>query len=52
MGRTFDCLNCIGICCSVYTWVEVNKRDVNRIAKHFRITRRALAACGHGYVRL
>ncbi|MFL6213060.1 MAG: YkgJ family cysteine cluster protein [Blastocatellia bacterium] len=38
MGKTFDCLNCVGICCSVYNRVEVSKRDINRIARHFRIT--------------
>jgi Fe-S-cluster containining protein len=38
MGNTYDCLNCVGICCSVYTRVEVTKRDINRIARHFRIT--------------
>jgi Fe-S-cluster containining protein len=38
MGKTFDCLNCVGICCSVYNRVEVSKHDINRIARHFRIT--------------
>ena len=38
MGNTYDCLNCVGICCSVYTRVEVTKRDINRIARHFRTT--------------
>jgi uncharacterized protein len=44
MGKTFDCFNCIGICCSVYTWVEVTKRDVNRIAKHFGLSPEAALA--------
>jgi Fe-S-cluster containining protein len=44
MGKTFDCLNCIGICCSVYNRIEVTKRDVNRIAKHFGITPEAATA--------
>jgi uncharacterized protein len=44
MGNTFDCLNCVGICCSVYTRVEVSKRDINRIARHFRITPEAATA--------
>jgi hypothetical protein len=34
----FDCLNCIGICCSVYDHVQVGKRDVRRLAKHFGLS--------------
>src|ERR1044072_1228074 len=37
-GKSFDCLNCVGICCSVYTRVGVGKRDIKRLAKHFGIT--------------
>jgi Fe-S-cluster containining protein len=36
--ESYDCLNCVGICCSVYTRVEVSKRDIQRLAKHFGIT--------------
>lgn len=31
----FDCLKCIGICCSVYDHIPVTPRDVQRLAKHF-----------------
>jgi len=44
MGKTFDCLNCVGICCSVYNRVEVTGRDINRIARHFNITPEAATA--------
>ena len=43
MAKTFDCLNCVGICCSVYRHIEVSKRDLNRIARHFGITPEAAA---------
>ena len=44
MEKKFDCLNCVGICCSVYHQVEVSKRDLNRIARHFGITPEAAAS--------
>lgn len=31
----YDCLNCIGICCSVYDEVPVKRRDIARLARHF-----------------
>jgi hypothetical protein len=31
----YDCLNCIGICCSVYDEVPVSRRDILRLARHF-----------------
>lgn len=31
----YDCLNCIGICCSVYDEVPVTRRDILRLARHF-----------------
>ena len=33
----FDCLNCIGICCSVYDQIETTARDVNRLAQYFGV---------------
>jgi Fe-S-cluster containining protein len=37
----YDCLNCIGICCSVYDRVPVELIDIKRLAKHFRISNEA-----------
>lgn len=34
----FDCLNCIGICCSVYDHVPVTKRDIRRLARYFQVS--------------
>jgi Fe-S-cluster containining protein len=34
----YDCLNCIGICCSVYDQVPVTRRDIARLARHFLLT--------------
>lgn len=34
----FDCLACVGICCSVYDQVEVTARDVKRLAKYFSLS--------------
>ena len=33
----YDCLKCPGYCCS-YDLIEVGKRDVARLAKHFDLT--------------
>jgi Fe-S-cluster containining protein len=33
----YDCLKCPGYCCS-YDLIEVGKRDVARLAKHFEVT--------------
>lgn len=33
----YDCLKCPGYCCS-YDLIEVGKRDVARLAKHFELT--------------
>ncbi len=33
----YDCLKCPGYCCS-YDLIEVGKRDVARLAKHFDVT--------------
>ncbi len=37
----FDCMNCLGICCSAYERVEVTVKDIRRLAKHFGITMEA-----------
>ncbi|HEV2761990.1 MAG TPA: YkgJ family cysteine cluster protein, partial [Pyrinomonadaceae bacterium] len=34
----FDCNKCPAFCCSVYERVQVTKRDLNRLAKHFGVT--------------
>jgi Fe-S-cluster containining protein len=33
----YDCLKCPGYCCS-YQEIEVNQRDIDRLAKHFGIS--------------
>jgi Fe-S-cluster containining protein len=46
MGRTitdeqkrvnYDCSKCPAFCCSIYERVQVTKRDLNRLAKHFGV---------------
>lgn len=34
----FDCSKCPAFCCSVYERVQVSKRDLNRLAKYFKVT--------------
>jgi Fe-S-cluster containining protein len=34
----YDCLKCIGYCCAIYDRVEVSKKDIARLAKHFGTT--------------
>lgn len=34
----FDCSKCPAYCCSVYERVQVSKRDITRLAKHFGVT--------------
>lgn len=34
----FDCSKCPAYCCSIYERVAVNKRDINRLAKHFGVS--------------
>jgi hypothetical protein len=34
----FNCSKCPAFCCSIYERVEVTKRDLNRLARHFRVT--------------
>ena len=33
----YDCLKCPGYCCS-YPLIEVTKRDIARVAKHFDVS--------------
>jgi Fe-S-cluster containining protein len=34
----FDCTKCPAYCCSIYERVQVTKRDLTRLAKHFGVT--------------
>lgn len=34
----FDCNKCPAFCCSIYERVQVTKRDITRLAKHFGVT--------------
>jgi len=34
----FDCSKCPAYCCSIYDRVQVTKRDIKRLAKHFDLT--------------
>src|SRR5437870_12215184 len=34
----FDCLKCPAFCCAIYERVQVTKRDITRLAKHFGVT--------------
>ncbi|MBA2340906.1 MAG: YkgJ family cysteine cluster protein [Pyrinomonadaceae bacterium] len=34
----FDCTKCPAFCCSIYERVQVTKRDISRLAKHFGVT--------------
>lgn len=34
----FDCNKCPAYCCSVYERVQVSKRDITRLAKHFGVS--------------
>ena len=34
----FDCSKCPAYCCSIYDRVQVDKRDLKRLAKHFGIS--------------
>jgi Fe-S-cluster containining protein len=33
----YNCAKCPAYCCSIYERVQVTKRDINRLAKHFKI---------------
>lgn len=34
----FDCTKCPAFCCTIYERVQVTKRDIQRLAKHFGLT--------------
>jgi uncharacterized protein len=34
----FDCTKCPAFCCSIYERVQVTKRDIARLAKHFGVS--------------
>ena len=34
----YDCSKCPAYCCAIYERVQVTKRDINRLAKHFGVT--------------
>ena len=34
----YDCVACPAFCCTVYERVQVTKRDIRRLAKHFGVT--------------
>ena len=34
----FDCSKCPAFCCAIYERVQVTKRDLNRLAKHFGVS--------------
>ncbi len=34
----YDCDKCVAYCCSIYERVQVNLRDVRRLASHFGVT--------------
>jgi Fe-S-cluster containining protein len=40
----YDCTKCPGYCCSIYDRVQVTKRDLTRLAKHFGVSEEIAAA--------
>ncbi len=34
----YDCTKCVGYCCSIYDRVDVNQKDIKRLAKHFGVS--------------
>jgi uncharacterized protein len=36
--KSYDCTKCPAYCCSIYERVQVTKRDVKRLARHFGVT--------------
>ena len=40
----YDCVACPAFCCSVYERVQVTRRDVRRLAKHFNVTEEVATA--------
>jgi Fe-S-cluster containining protein len=55
MRKNYNCMKCPGYCCS-YPAVTVNKRDLERLAKHFGMTPEAAEKkylkSGYGYKRI
>ena len=55
MPKLYDCAKCPGYCCS-YPVIEVNDKDVARLASFFCITREAaekrFTKSAHGYARV
>ncbi|MEL6291099.1 MAG: YkgJ family cysteine cluster protein [Pseudomonadota bacterium] len=51
----YDCSKCPGYCCS-YPVIELKRRDVERLAKHFKITaveaENRFTRTDHGYKRI
>ena len=43
MSEQYDCTDCIGYCCSIYDRVDVTKRDLKRLAKHFGLSKEETA---------
>jgi hypothetical protein len=37
-AANYDCTKCPAYCCSIYERVQVTKRDIKRLAKHFAVT--------------
>jgi Fe-S-cluster containining protein len=48
----YNCLNCPGYCCS-YPVIALNKRDIERLAKHFKLAfntaKKRFTREGHGH---
>ena len=40
-GTHYNCFNCLAMCCSVYERVAVDEEDIERLAQHFGLKRRA-----------
>ncbi len=36
--RSYDCSRCPAYCCSIYERVQVTRRDIKRLARHFDIS--------------
>lgn len=45
----YDCAKCPAYCCAVYERVQVTKRDINRLARHFGVS---YETAMHKYTRL
>jgi Fe-S-cluster containining protein len=45
----FNCSKCPAYCCSIYERVQVTKRDLNRLARHFGVS---VDAAQHRYTKI